>query len=154
MAKIYKTIFSRFAEEDLVEIIEYFYPINTEYSKKLLVLLEKRVNEFKNNPERGRVVPELEKQNIVDYRELIEGNYRIVYAIQDQTVVIHTIIDARRNFEELIIKKLMRLYLRISLQVLVFQLNLLKYSILAKGINCDFYFYIKTLRMTYTKGVL
>ena len=55
-------------------------------------------------------MPELEKQDIVEYRELIEGNYRIIYAVREQKVIIYTIIDARRNFEELIIKKLMRLY--------------------------------------------
>ena len=61
-------------------------------------------------PEQGRVVPELEQQNIIDYRELIQGNYRIIYAIQEHTVIIHTIIDSRRNLEDLIIKKLMRKY--------------------------------------------
>ena len=72
--------------------------------------VEKRVKELENNPLTGRVIPELEIQSILDYRELIQGNYRIVYSLQDRIITIHTIIDARRNFEELIIKKLMRLY--------------------------------------------
>lgn len=110
MNKKYKAIFSRFAEDDLFEIINYFYQINLSYSKELLLTIEKRVKELENNPLTGRVVPELEIQSILDYRELIEGNYRIVYSLQDRIITIHTIIDARRNFEELIIKKLMRLY--------------------------------------------
>jgi len=110
MNKKYKAIFSRFAEDDLFEIINYFYQINLSYSKELLLTIEKRVKELEDNPLTGRVIPELEIQSILDYRELIQGNYRIVYSLQDRIITIHTIIDARRNFEELIIKKLMRLY--------------------------------------------
>jgi toxin ParE1/3/4 len=106
----YKTVFSRYAEEDLIEILDYYSSINPEYSLKLIETLENRVSELKRYPERGRIVPELERQNIVDYREIIEGNYRIIFAIQDNTVIIHTIIDGRRNFEELIMNKLMRFY--------------------------------------------
>ena len=110
MNKKYKAIFSRFAEDDLFEIINYFYQIKLFYSKELLLTVEKRVKELEDNPLTGRVIPELEIQSILDYRELIQGNYRIVYSLQDRIITIHTIIDARRNFEELIIKKLMRLY--------------------------------------------
>jgi plasmid stabilization system protein ParE len=110
MSKHYKTIISRYAEDDLVEIIEYYNIKNEVYSQKLLRTLEKRVEELKEYPEKGRIVPELKKQNILDYRELIEGNYRIIYAIEDAKVTIHTIIDSRRNIEELLIKKLLRMY--------------------------------------------
>jgi plasmid stabilization system protein ParE len=61
-------------------------------------------------PARGRIIPELAQQNILEYRELIEGNYRIIYVIQDSLVVIHAILDSRRNLEELLMKKLMRYY--------------------------------------------
>jgi len=47
---------------------------------------------------------------VVEYRELIEGNYRIIYVIQDSMVVIHAILDSRRNLEELLMQKLMRFY--------------------------------------------
>lgn len=105
-----KLIISRFAEDDLYEILDYYKSINFDYAKNLLVSFEEKIDMLKTFPEQGRLVPELEKQNIVDYRELIEGNYRIIYAIQEDTVIIHTIIDSRRNLEDLIIKKLMRNY--------------------------------------------
>ena len=110
MSLIYKTVFSRYAEDDLIEILDYFSSKDPEYSLKLLKTIENRVAELKKFPERGRIVPELELQNIIEYRELIEGNYRIIFAIQNKTVIIHTIIDARRDFEELIMNKLMRYY--------------------------------------------
>jgi toxin ParE1/3/4 len=110
MSIIYKTIFSRYAEDDLIEILDYLSSKDPEYSLKLLKIIENRVAELKRFPERGRIVPELEAQNIIQYRELIEGNYRIIFAIEDKTVIIHTIIDGRRDFEELIMNKLMRYY--------------------------------------------
>jgi len=110
MRKQYKTIISRYAEDDLVEILDYYTTKNEVYAHKLLMVFEKRIEELKDYPESGRVVPELEKQNILEYRELVEGNYRIIYAIEDKIVTIHTIIDSRRNLEDLLIKKLLRMY--------------------------------------------
>jgi toxin ParE1/3/4 len=110
MSKNYRTIISRFAEDDLYELLDYYKSINFEFSEKLLISIEDKIKKLKIFPEQGRIVPELEQQNILDYRELIEGNYRIIYAIQENTVIIHTIIDSRRNLEDLIIKKLIRNY--------------------------------------------
>jgi plasmid stabilization system protein ParE len=111
MPKKYVVSFSRYAEEDLDEIIDYFFPINPKYAEKLFYSIEKRINELDHSPGKGRIIPELEKQNINDYRELIEGNYRIVYTQQNETVTIHAIIDSRRNLEDILIKKLLRHYL-------------------------------------------
>jgi len=109
MTKIYFPVFTKFAEEDLAEILDYFVDKNPSYISKLLKRIEIRLEELRHFPQRGRVVPELEKKSITDYRELIEGNYRIIYHIKDQTVFILSIIDGRRNFEEVIVTKLMRL---------------------------------------------
>ena len=58
----------------------------------------------------GRIIPELEKQGILQYRELIQGYYRIIYEIDDNKIIVHSIVDGRRNFEETIISKLSRYY--------------------------------------------
>ena len=110
MSKYYKTLISRYAEDDLIEVLEYYIVKNETYAQKLFENLEAKVEELKMFPERGRVVPELKKQNILEYRELIEGNYRIIYAIEGSTVTIHTILDSRRNIEDLLLKKLLRMY--------------------------------------------
>jgi toxin ParE1/3/4 len=110
MSKHYKILISRYAEDDLIEIIEYYNEKNEAYAQKLLFALESRIEELKLLPERGRVVPELKKQNILEYRELIEGNYRIIYAIEGLTITVHTILDSRRNIEDLLLKKLLRMY--------------------------------------------
>jgi plasmid stabilization system protein ParE len=107
MQNKYKIIFSRYSADDLTEIIEYYMSVNAEFSKNLFYAIVEKVTKLKDFPELGRIVPELEEQGIVYYRELIEGNYRIIYDIQDRSITIHAIIDSRRNLEELLIKKLM-----------------------------------------------
>ena len=107
MENKYRVIFSRYAENDLIEIVEYYYNINIQYANNILSNIEAKINGLCLFPERGRIVPELEKQSIIDYRELIEENYRIIYSIQNFEVTIHSIIDARRNFEEVLVKKLL-----------------------------------------------
>ena len=104
---MYKVIFSRYAEMDINEIILYYNDINPTYAVTLLAVFEKRVSELDLYPNRGRIVPELERENIIAYRELIEGNYRIIYSINGDRVEVHAIIDARRNLEDILIKKLM-----------------------------------------------
>lgn len=108
--EISEVVVSRFAEDDLNEIAEYYYTLSPNYVEKIICEFEENVMSLKNHPKSGRVVPELEKQGISNYRELIQGNYRIVYEISDSIVIIHTIIDGRRNFEEIIISKLSRYY--------------------------------------------
>ena len=105
-----EVIVSQFAEDDLNEIVEYYFLLSQNYVEKIISEFEENVMSLKKHPRSGRVVPELEKQGILQYRELIQGYYRIVYEISDDKVIVHTIIDGRRNFEDIIISKLSRYY--------------------------------------------
>jgi plasmid stabilization system protein ParE len=104
--KRYSVVFSKGAEIDLVEIFNYYESRNRKFALELYQTVKARVLELSTTPERGREVPELEHQGIQGFRELIEGNYRIVYSISDGRVAVHTIVDSRRNLEELLMKKL------------------------------------------------
>ena len=108
--EINEVIVSKFAEDDLNEIVEYYFLLSQNYVEKIISEFEENVMSLKKHPRSGRVVPELEKQGILQYRELIQGYYRIVYEIFDDKVIVHTIIDGRRNFEDIIILKLSRYY--------------------------------------------
>ena len=94
--EIKEIIISEFAETDLDEIASYYSSF------------EENVLSLQKHPKSGRTVPELERQGITKYRELIQEYYRIVYEISGNTIIVHTIIDGRRNFEEIIISKLSR----------------------------------------------
>lgn len=108
--EINEVIVSQFAEDDLNEIVEYYFLLSQNYVEKIISEFEENIMSLKKHPRSGRVVPELEKQGILHYRELIQGYYRIVYEISDDKVIVHTIIDGRRNFEDIIISKLSRYY--------------------------------------------
>jgi plasmid stabilization system protein ParE len=109
MANAYFPIVTNFAEEDLIEILDYFVDKNPDFISKLVKRIDTRLEELRQYPQKGRIVPELEKKSITDYRELIEGNYRIIYHIKERNVYVLSIIDGRRNFEEIIVTKLMRI---------------------------------------------
>ena len=108
--EINEVIVSQFAEDDLNEIIEYYYSLSQNYVEKIISEFEENIMSLQSHPKSGRVVPELEKQGILQYRELIQGYYRIVYEVSDDKVIVHTISDGRRNFEDIIISKLSRYY--------------------------------------------
>ncbi|SLM19003.1 Plasmid stabilization system protein [uncultured spirochete] len=104
--KQYEVIVSHLAESDINEIINYFIPINKEYVIKLYQTFKDRITELHTLPNKGRIVPELEKKGIHDFRELIEGNYRIVYSIHATSVHILATVDSRRNLDEILVNKI------------------------------------------------
>ena len=108
--EIKDVIVSRFAEDDLNEIVEYYFSLSPNYVENLVSEFETNVLSLQQYPKRRRIVPELDRQGISQYRELIQGYYRIVYEISEDKVIVHTIIDGRRNFEDIIISKLSRYY--------------------------------------------
>ena len=103
--KKYDVIISELAEKDINEIITYYISINTEYAKKLYGRIKGKILELSLLPEKGRIPPELEKNGIHDFKEIIEGNYRIVYSIHEKTVHILAIVDSRRNLDEILVNK-------------------------------------------------
>ena len=108
--KIKEVIVSQFAEDDLNEIVGYYLSLSQNYVENIVSEFEINVMSLQQYPKRGIVIPELERQGISQYRELIQGYYRIVYEISEDKVIVHTIIDGRRNFEDIIISKLSRYY--------------------------------------------
>ena len=108
--EIKEVLVTEFAKEDLREILEYYQSSSQKYVEKVISDFQENILSLKKYPKSGRIVPELERQGIENYRELIQGNYRIIYEISGEIVIVHTIIDGRRNFEDIIISKLTREY--------------------------------------------
>jgi len=59
--------------------------------------------------ERGRVVPELGRLHVREYRELIVAPYRLVYRVTPREVAVLVALDARRNLEDVLLDRLIRL---------------------------------------------
>jgi hypothetical protein len=47
-----------------------------------------------------------ERNNILEYREIIESYWRTIYKIEGNQVVMYALLDSRRNVEEILIKRL------------------------------------------------
>ncbi len=108
MTSQYKVIIPKTVKRDIDEIIAYYFQDRRSYALKVFTALFNKVSSLKSFPEKGRVVPELRKHNVLDYREVIESYYRIIYRIEGHKVFLLTVIDGRRNVEDLLIQKLRR----------------------------------------------
>lgn len=106
--KKYNVNILQFAYDDLYEILNYYISLNPTFAKNLYDRLKAKILELEVFPEKGIIVPELEHQGLLKYRQIIEGNYRAIYSIQDVNIFVHVIIDSRRNMEEVLIQKLQR----------------------------------------------
>lgn len=59
-------------------------------------------------PQRGHHPPELARLGIHDFREIRCKPYRIIYEIIDTNVMIHAVIDGRRDIRDLLAARLLR----------------------------------------------
>ncbi|MBP6431688.1 MAG: type II toxin-antitoxin system RelE/ParE family toxin [Ferruginibacter sp.] len=86
-------IWTEFALDDLNEIHTYISKDSKFYADRYVDKLILRVEQLILNPKSGRVVPEFNIENI---RELIEGNYRIIYKLDFDSVSIVRVHHAAR----------------------------------------------------------
>ena len=91
-----KIIWTDFAIEDLRLIHDYISKDSKRYADRFLDKLLERVDQLESFPKSGRVVPEF---NIDTIRELIEGNYRIVYKISPTQIAIVRVHHAARQLK-------------------------------------------------------
>ena len=108
--KQYEVVLSQLAEIDINEIVSYYLQKNKDVALELYKRIKNRILELDNLPNKGRIVPELDKNGIHEFRELIEGNYRIVYSIHEMRVHILAIVDSRRNLDDILINKVIDFY--------------------------------------------
>lgn len=100
-----KIIWTDSAIQDLNDIGEYIAKDSQKYAEITVEKLFTSTGILKKNPKAGRIVSELENDRI---RELIRGNYRVVYYINDEfTIEVLTVHNSARlldntyNFSDL-----------------------------------------------------
>lgn len=91
-----KIVWTDLAIEDLKIIHDYIVQDSRLYADRFISKLINRVDQLENFPTSGRIVPEFGNENI---RELIEGNYRIVYKIKPNHIGIVRIHHAARQLK-------------------------------------------------------
>ncbi len=93
-----KLIWTDQAINDLGDIGDYIAENSEKFAKLTVKKLLDRTNILKDFPQAGRIVPEKNDSNV---RELIEGNYRIIYeAISKEQINILTVYHSARDLKE------------------------------------------------------
>ena len=86
------------AVEDLKDIHDYIALDSKRYAQITVAKIHFRVYNLEDQPFLGRIVPEIEDRNI---RELISGNYRIIYVVKgDDAVDIVRIFHSARKLRK------------------------------------------------------
>ena len=109
MSKKYQVVWSNIAENDLKNIIEYIADDSPSNALKTFKNIKQKASMLFTFPERGRIVPELRDQGILQYREIIIPPWRILYRISEKRVYVLSVLDSRRNIEDILLKRLTNL---------------------------------------------
>lgn len=108
MSKTYKIEWTTNAKNDLLNIVEYIKNDSPSAAKEVYAKIREKAHSSDFFPLKGRVLPELQKEGITLYREVIASPWRIIYKVGSDTVYIMAILDSRQNVEELLLQKLLR----------------------------------------------
>ncbi len=108
MSKTYKLKWTTNAKNDLLNIIAYIKKDSPGIANEIYIRIRKKAHSSNFFPLKGRVVPELQKEGITLYREIITSPWRIIYKVGNDTVYIMAILDSRQNVEELLLQKLLK----------------------------------------------
>ena len=105
----YKVLIDPLAKQDLKEIFLYVaLNDNLQSANKLLDSLEETCYKLEAYPERGHIPPEIRSTGIKKYLEIHFKPYRIIYEIEGNIVYVHTVLDGRRNIQEILSDRLLR----------------------------------------------
>ena len=91
-----------------LRIVEFVAEENPANALTALARLQRRCQTLAALPERGRIVPEARAVDVLTYRELIEGPWRIVYRHDVDRVHVMAVLDARRELSSLLLERLVR----------------------------------------------
>lgn len=79
---------SPLAIERVIELAEYIALDKPDIAMQWASNIFDSTDKLKEHPRLGRIVPEIQEE---DYRELIEGNYRILYLIGSSKISVLTV---------------------------------------------------------------
>jgi plasmid stabilization system protein ParE len=105
MKKVYEIIWSETSEKDLISIIEYIAQDSPSIAHEKFKEIKEKALGLYSFPDRGRIVPELQEQGIIQYRELTVSPWRIMYRISEKSVYVLSVLDSRQNVEDLLLKR-------------------------------------------------
>ena len=94
--------FTTGARQDLLKIYKYIKATgNPEAARRMYEQLSEACDSLSQNPEHGNAPSEIEGLSEMLCRQILIKNYRIIYQVIGKVVIIHGIIDGRRNIREI-----------------------------------------------------
>src|SRR5438045_1749774 len=108
MPRRFRVEWTATAATDLEQIIAFIARESPLNAAQVYRRIRKRANTLRGFPERGHLVPELEQLEITSYREISIAPYRILYRIQESTVLVLAVLDGRRDLRQLLSERLLR----------------------------------------------
>ena len=96
------------AQRDLDDIVSYIAARDSvDAAIRVCERILLRIDALKNQPERCRIAPELDRLGILEYRELAIPPHSVFYRIRGHTVGMVGILDRRRDLEELLFRRVL-----------------------------------------------
>lgn len=97
------------AQEDMKEIFLYV-AINDSFdmANKLLDKIEETCYKLERQPTRGHIPEALRSTGIKKYLEIHYKPYRIIYEIKKEIIYVHSVLDGRRNIQEILNERILR----------------------------------------------
>ncbi|MBI9107238.1 MAG: type II toxin-antitoxin system RelE/ParE family toxin [Spirochaetales bacterium] len=107
MSKL-KVIWTKPALNDLDDIISYIATDSVNTAIKQYERIKETSKDIGDFPKQGRIIPELQNENLTKFREIIVKPWRMMYRIEDNRILILAILDGRRNIEDILMKRQLR----------------------------------------------
>ena len=104
-----KTVILESAEHDLNDLRSYIVKnFSSRIWRNTYARLKKSIRNLQVFPQAGVIPEEIQKLNLSQYRQVISGINRIIYEVRQDTIYIHVIVDARRDMNALLTRRLLR----------------------------------------------
>lgn len=104
-----KIAVSREAQGDILGIWTYLAEKEgVETADSFLDEIEATIQSLETFPDRGHIPPELERISVLNYREIHQLPYRIIFEITHSPIIIHCVLDGRRDIQTLLSERLLR----------------------------------------------
>jgi toxin ParE1/3/4 len=103
----YRVEWTAVARRDLTEIVAYLEAESPQAALQALESIEQAAASLESMPDRGRLIPEVQRFAVRHYRELIIQPHRLVYRVRGEVVYMLGVFDGRRNLEDVLLGRLL-----------------------------------------------
>jgi plasmid stabilization system protein ParE len=108
MARRFRVRWAEVAVRDLEELVVFIAVDSPANAQRDVDRLERRAAMLEASPARGRIVPELSRLGMRNWREIVVKPHRLICRIENDTFTVLALLDGRRDLEDLLLERLVR----------------------------------------------